>query len=536
MSDTPPLAVPQPAPPASLGGLLAYGLASLTFGLTQGLGNNLFAGNVQAIQSAFGATTSEAAWLTAAYASTSITASLLLFKLRTQFGLRLFAKLGLMLFLAVSLAHLLVNDLRSAVALRAVAGFAGAPLNTLAILYMIELLPQPKKLTVGIALGLIGAQVAVPVARLVSPGLLEIGLWDQLNTLELAMAVLSLAWVYLLPITPPPRAQAFDLVDAVSLPLLVTGLGLLAVVLSLGRWYWWFEAPWLGACLAGGLAALALLVAIELNRERPIIDLHWLSSADMILFGGSMFLARFVLSEQTIGAVGFFQNLGLLNEHMRGMFLVILAATLAGFIGVAFVNRPENRPAIHAVALALIATGAWMESQGTSLTRPPDVYLSQALVAFGGAIFLPAATGWSFAHTLRAGPQYLTSFFAVFVASQNLGGLLGAAMLGTLVTVREKFHSSQIVENLTLGDPLVAQRIAQHGAAYARVLGDPALRGAEGSVLLAQVATREATVLAYNDLFLVVAAVAALCLLGLLLHQSVAWLGRRAAPAPGAAT
>jgi MFS family permease len=528
--------VPQPAPPASLGGLLAYGLASLTFGLTQGLGNNLFAGNVQAIQSAFGATTSEAAWLTAAYASTSITASLLLFKLRTQFGLRLFAKLGLMLFLAVSLAHLLVNDLRSAVALRAVAGFAGAPLNTLAILYMIELLPQPKKLTVGIALGLIGAQVAVPVARLVSPGLLEIGLWDQLNTLELAMAVLSLAWVYLLPITPPPRAQAFDLVDAVSLPLLVTGLGLLAVVLSLGRWYWWFEAPWLGACLAGGLAALALLVAIELNRERPIIDLHWLSSADMILFGGSMFLARFVLSEQTIGAVGFFQNLGLLNEHMRGMFLVILAATLAGFIGVAFVNRPENRPAIHAVALALIATGAWMESQGTSLTRPPDVYLSQALVAFGGAIFLPAATGWSFAHTLRAGPQYLTSFFAVFVASQNLGGLLGAAMLGTLVTVREKFHSSQIVENLTLGDPLVAQRIAQHGAAYARVLGDPALRGAEGSVLLAQVATREATVLAYNDLFLVVAAVAALCLLGLLLHQSVAWLGRRAAPAPGAAT
>lgn len=537
MSDSSPPAAEAPTgpPPATWLQILPYFLASLTFGLTQGLGNNLFAGNVQALQAAFGATTNEAAWLTAAYASTSITAALLLYKLRAQFGLRLFAKLGLVLFLVVSAAHLVVTDLRSAVALRLVAGFAGAPLNTLAILAMIERLPPARKLTTGVALGLIGAQIAVPLARIISPGLLELGLWSQLNLLELSLALLSLAWVYALPITPPPRIRAFDRVDAVSLPLLVIGLGLVAVVLSLGRWYWWLEAPWLGVCLAAGLAALTLLIVIELNRERPIINLHWLSSKDMILFGGSMFFARFVLSEQTTGAIGFFQNLGLLNEHMAGLMWVILGATLAGFLGVACVNQPQNRPAIHAVALALIALGAWMESHGTSLTRPQDVYWPQALVAFGGAIFLPAATGWSFAHTLRSGMQYMTSFFSVFVASQNLGGLLGAAALGTLVTMREKFHSSQIVENLTLSDPMVAQRLHQHGAALARVLADPALRGAEGSVLLGQAATREAYVLAYNDLFLVVSLVATLCLLGLLLHQFAAWLDRRATPAPGAA-
>ncbi|WP_458096977.1 MFS transporter [Roseomonas sp. WA12] len=535
MSETITAAPPSPpapapdVPPATPGWLVVYGLASLTFGLAQGLGNNLVAANIQAVQATFGATTNEAAWLTAAYASTSITASLLLFKLRTQFGIRLFAKLGLALFVAVSLAHFLVHDLRSAVVLRAVSGFASAPLNTLAILYMIELLPPKHKLTIGIALALIGAQIAVPLARIVSPGLLEIGLWHRLNLLELALAILSFAWVLFIPITPPPRGKAFDAVDAISLPLLVVGLGLLAVVLALGRWYWWLEAPWLGSCLAVSLALLAVLVAIELNRERPIVNLHWLSSTDMILFGGSMFLARFVLSEQTTGAIGFFQNLGLLNEHMAGLMWVILAATLAGFIGVAFVNQPENRPAIHAVALAMIALGAWMESHGTNLTRPQDVYLPQALVAFGGAIFLPAAVGWSFGHTLKAGPQYLTSFFAVFLASQNIGGLLGAALLGSFMTVREKFHSSQIVENLTLADPQVAQRIGQYGASYARVLGDPGLRAAEGSALLGQAATREAYVLAYNDVFLLVAAVTALALLGLLLHQLLAWLGRRRA-------
>lgn len=535
MSETTPAGAPEPAPPPAPppgpdrilpGHLLVYGLASLTFGLTQGLGNNLVSANLQAVQATFGATPNEAAWLAAAYSSTSITASILVWKLRTQFGLRLVAKVSLVFLVLLSLAHVVVTDLEAAVLLRAVAGFAGAILNTLAFLYVLEAMPTRHKLTTGIALGLVGSQVAVPLARLVSPSLLQIGLWPQLNLLELALSLLALAWVYMLPITPPPRARVFDRVDAISLPLLTVGMGLVAVVLSLGRYYWWTEAPWLGVCLALGIAMLAGLVAVELNRERPLVNLRWLSSTDMILFGGSMFFARFVLSEQTTGAIGFFQNLGLLNEHMAGMLWVVFGATLAGFVGVSLINRPENRAAIHMVALTLIAVGAFLESRGTNLTRPQDVLLAQGLVAFGGAIFLPPAVGWSFAHTLRWGIQHLTSFFAVFLASQNLGGLLGSAALGTLVTVREKFHSNQIVESLTLADPLVAQRIAQNGAAYARVLGDTALRGAEGSALLAQAATREAYVLAYNDLFLVVAIVSALCLLGLVIHQIIARLGR----------
>jgi MFS family permease len=507
--------------------LAIYSLASLTFGLAQGMGNYIVSSNLQAVQATFGATTNEAMWLMAGYSSTSMTASLLLWKLRTQFGLRLVAKIVLVVLVLLALAHVVVTSLEAAVLLRAVAGFAGAILNTLAFLYILEALPPKHKLTTGIALGLIGSQIAVPLSRLISPRLLEIGFWPQLNLVELALSLMCLAWILVLPVTPPPRAKVFDRVDAISLPLMVVGLGLVAVVLSLGRYYWWLEAPWLGVCLALGIGMLAVLVAIELNRERPLVNLHWLSSSDMILFGGSMFFARFVLSEQTTGTVGFFQNLGLLNEHMTGMLWVIFAATLAGFLGVSLINKPENRPAIHIVALSMITVGAWLQSHGTNLIRPQDVYLSQALVAFGGAIFLPPAVGWSFGHTLKWGIQHLTSFFAVFLASQNLGGLLGAAGLGTFMTVREKFHSSQIVESLTLVDPIVAQRIQQYSASYAHVLGDPALRDAEGLVLLGQVATREAYVLAYNDLFLAVSVVSALCLLGLLIHQLIAWIHHR---------
>ncbi|MDR7031785.1 hypothetical protein J2X35_000466 [Mesorhizobium sp. BE184] len=35
-------------------------------------------------------------------------------------------------------------------------------------------------------------------------------------------------------------------VDAVRSILLAIGFGRLAVLLTTGRFYWWFEAPWLG--------------------------------------------------------------------------------------------------------------------------------------------------------------------------------------------------------------------------------------------------------------------------------------------------
>ncbi|MBO1077067.1 MFS transporter (plasmid) [Roseomonas marmotae] len=499
--------------------MFVYFLASLLFGLTSGLSSNLFTANLLAAQAQFGATTNEVLWLSAAFSATNATATLLLWKFRTQYGIRIFAELGLGFFVLVSLLHLFTDDLNAAVVLRGVAGFATAPLGTLAFLYMLEPLPPSQKLSSGLALGLMGTQLSMPLARVISPDLLQLDLWHGLNVLELGLAMLSFAVIYLLPITPPPRAKVFDRVDILSLPLLALGCGLLSVALTLGRYYWWLEAPWLGVTLAGGIGALTLVLLIEMNRAQPLLHLHFLSSLNMIAFGGSMLILRCVMAEQSTGMVGFFQNLGLLNDHMTGLFWVITAATLAGSLAVACINKPHRAEGIHLVALLLIAAGAWMDSQSTSLTRPQDLYLSQAMMGFGAAIFLPAATSWSFTYLIRTGMQYLPSFLAVFLVSQNFGGLLGSAGLGTLLVYREKFHSSEIVQSLTLQNPAVASRIQQYSGVHAGTLGDPALRGAEGNAMLAQVASRESYVLAYNDVFLTVSVMAMAAIVLLLAHM-----------------
>lgn len=503
--------------------------AALTLGLTQGLGNQLVAGNAQAIQGQFLVTANEAQWLTAAYTATNITATLLLYKVRTQFGLRVFTEAGLALFAALSLLHPLVRDFPSMVALRAAAGFAAAPLSTLAFLYTVSVLAQRFKLSVGLSVGLLGSQISPPLARLLSPHVLDHAGWEGLNTLECGLALLSLAIVLMLRLPPNPRSKVFGLPDAVSFPMLMLGMGLLSLVLSLGRLYWWFEAPWLGWCLAGAVMLLAGAAAIELNRAQPMLELRWMAQPTMLLFTATMLAARFVMAEPVTGAVGFFQNLGLLNENMQGMQMAIIAGTLVGTAISCVLVAPQRAPALHAVGLACIALGAWMESFSTSLTRPPEFYLPQGLIAFGTALFLPAAMAWSLAWVFRTGPRFLMSYLALFLASQVLGQQIGSAVLGTFVTIREKFHSSHIVASLTLQNPNVALRVQQYGAGLRPVLEDTAQRDAQGLARLGQLATREAYVLAYNDLFLVVAAAALLMLLALILHRAMAAL-RAAAP------
>jgi hypothetical protein len=161
----------------------------------------------------------------------------------------------------------------------------------------------------------------------------------------------------------------------------------------------------------------------------------------------------------------------------------------------------------------LVAIAALLDSGATSLTGPPNFYLSQALVGFAAVLFIGPAMAIGLSRTLLAGPQNFISWLVVFLASQNLGGLVGPALFGTLQTVREKFHSNILSQQVLLDNPLDAGRLSGSAQQVSGVIADPALRTAEGAALLSQRVTREANVLAYNDVFIVIAVLAFLLFL-----------------------
>ncbi|AHG41893.1 major facilitator transporter [Pseudomonas syringae CC1557] len=489
----------------------AFALVGVIVALTGGLGNALVIANLPYLQGALGATSQDIAWLPAAYIMTNVSMNLLLVKFRQQFGLRAFTELFLVLYALVTLAHLFVNDIDSAIAVRAAHGMVGAALSTLGLYYMIQAFPQKWRLK-ALVLGIGTAQLATPLARLVSEDLLQIAQWRGLYLFELGMALLSLGCVLLLKLPPGDRFKAFEKLDFLTFGLLASGFALFCAVLSLGRIEWWLEAPWIGIASALSIALICAGLAIEHNRSNPLLITRWLGSGAILRLGLAVILFRIVLSEQSVGAVGFLQALNMGSQQLHTLYMVMLLGSVAGLAVSAMTINPAHLIKPLLISLAMMAVGAWMDSHSTNLTRQSNMYLSQFLLAFGGTFFLGPTLVLGISGVL-ANPRNMVSFSVLFGITQNIGGLIGSAALGTFQIVREKFHSSHIVEHLTLIDPLVQARLQSYSASYGSVIADPALRNSQGIRAMATAATREANVLAYNDVFMLIALIAVLTMI-----------------------
>jgi len=493
-------------PAARRGGYLAIGIL---IGITGGLGNALVTVNLNFAQGTLGLDIDQSAMLTAAYLMTNTTANLLLVKYRQQFGLQRFIRYMLPIYAAATVLHLLVHGFWSSIAVRAASGFAGSALSTLTLLYIMQSMPAPKRLA-GVMLGISIPQLATPLARAISPSLLISGDWHMLYWCELGLTLATLAAVMSLPLPPSERVPAFEKRDFLTVAFLAPGLWLLIAVLTEGRIEWWTERAWMGWALAASVAMIATALVLEHYRENPLINTRWLGTREMARLILVAITVRVLLSEQAFGSVGLFTTLGLINDQMVGLNLVIVAASLAGMVTAVLVFDPADPSRAILLAILLIMLGAFMDANTTNLTRPDSFMFSQALIGFASLLFLAHAMVIGITRALLAGPKHFVSFVVLFGLSQSLGGLAGSALLGTFQIVREKFHSHELVQGILLTDPQVAARVRQGGSSLSGVIADPTLDVAQGTGLLARTVAREANILAYNDVFLLIGVLASL--------------------------
>lgn len=515
-------------------GRLAYAAVGIQIAATGTFGNAVVQANSQTIAGAYGLSQVQAAWIPTVFVMTNACANLMLIKFRQQFGLRFFAEVMLPLFVVISLAHLWATDFTSLLVVRAMSGICSAALSTLGILYLLQAFPAAYRMK-GFVIGIGLASFALPLARIYSPALVDVGGWQSVHLFEVGMSLIALAGVFALSLPFSERRKVFEALDFVSVALFAPGVALLCAVLGLGRYLWWPDNAWLGWALAGSVVLLSATFFVEHSRSRPLIDIRWLASGDILRMAAAILLVRIVLSEQTAGAVGFLQQVGMGQDQLRGLFKVILAATIAGtaISAITLSNRRPYPPI--AIALALISIGAFMDSHSSVLVRPQNVYVSQSLLAFASALFIGPTMMLGLAPLLQKGATHLVSFIVVFSTGQNIAGLAGSSLVGTVVTMRARGHFVRLAEQIVGTDPAASSRIDQLSGAYARILLDPSQRRIAGLTSLQQQVTQQSQVMAYNDIFAVISIIAGLGALW------AAWMHFRAKPpaapsaSPGAA-
>ncbi|MET4896763.1 MFS transporter [Sphingomonadaceae bacterium jetA1] len=527
-----------PGSPASVRHSPALRVAYLTIGvlitITSGLGTALVTANLPQIQGTLGLTPVEGAWLPAVYVMVNLSANLVLFKARQQFGIRHFAEAALLAYLAVTALHLVINDYQTALLVRGVAGFVGAPLSSLGFYYVMQ--GFPKRLlgnSIVVAFGL--TQLALPIAWLLSPALLDLGNWQTLYLFEFALALCTLAAVVSLKLPPGIRIKTFERTDFLTFMLVAPAFGLIAGVLSQGRLQWWSEQPWMAWALIAAMALLFVAFFIEHHRANPLIQTRWIGTAEVARFVIAALAFRLILSEQSFAAVGLLRTLGLGPDQFGLFYLVIIAGVLTGIAIGASTFGPKTMMPMAIASVVLVLVASLIDSDATSDTRPNTMMVSQFMVAVAGALVMAPLILNGIMAAMKRGPDHIITFVILFTMTQTGGGLLGPALYGTIQQYRQHEYSGQMTSHVDPSDPIVAQRLAMQRRVFAARVTDPVLGSAQGTALLQQISTREAHVRAYNDIFRLNAMIAFAFLLWGLWRVGLLMRAARNAPRSAAA-
>lgn len=505
-----------------------YLLIGIFIGITASFQNGLLVANLTQIQGEMGLTPVEGGWISVAYNMTNACITVLLYKIRQQFGMALFSKITLFsLLAATSLQWLVSSHLLDTSAIiiepyyleiiaRGLSGMVASAMTVLAIFYCLQGMPTAKRIS-GLILGFGLVQFGIPLSRVISPYLAVDGQLETLFLFELGLTLICFALINILELPPGNTEKVFEKLDFLSFAFFASGLAALAVFLVQGRIQWW-TTPWLSYPLIIAVVTISIALWIETHRKNPMLQVRWMRSRNIIAFTITGAVMRILLSEQNVGAAGLLANLGYGNDQLITFYAVILAASvLALVISIFRTNAMDlRRPVIFAVAL--IAVGAWLDTDISLNSAPYMFYVSQFMIAFAAVYFMGPMVFEGMFRAIANGPAYIISFSVIFSISQTIGGLAGAAAIQAFTTIRTQIHYADMVSSFNLGDPALMAQVAGAGRMLSTQITDAnqANVAAMGQVL--QGIQRQATVAAYADLFFLMAIIASITTLILLLN------------------
>ena len=485
----------------SMGVRAIYLFIGIFIAISGSLSNGFISANLAIFEGQYSLTPSEVALIPAVYVMANVSSNLLLFKTRQQFGLRVFSEIGLLIFIAVIVLHLFVDNFAMALFVRAISGITSAPLSSLGMYYVMQAFgKQYSKNGLYIALGC--QQLGMPLAWMISPALTNVNHWEVLYTFELGLALCCFAMVVAVKLPRSLKIQVFEKKDFITFILLCSGFGCLCIFLTQGPILWWFDQKWLAYILIAGILLIFFGLWFESQRSNPLIMTEWLSKSATFRFIISAFALRFLLSEQSFAAVQFLKTMGMGPDQFVPLFTVIFFGVLAGTLFSAATFSLERIVTHLFLAEFLILLACALDYRLTSQVRPINFYPSQFLISFATGMFIGPLILTGMMRALKSGATHMVTFIVIFSATQNFGGLVGTAFYSSYQQIRTQSHEQSIKNEMLETDPLVQQRLAIYQANAKLYTLDPSLEKDIAIQNLNQQLSTQAQVNAYNDVIM----------------------------------
>ncbi len=371
-------------------------------------------------------------WVVTAYLIASTVTIPLYGKLSDLYGRRRLMAASIVLFVAGSLLCAIAGSMTELVLARALQGLGAGGLIPLSQAAIADLFPPRER---GRYLGFIGAMwaVAAVAGPLLGGTLTDHASWRWIFWINLPLGALALAVVLRnMPAAGERRHHAIDWTGGAVLSVGATAL-LLACAWG-GTTYPWASAPVVLTGL-GGVALVALFVAVERRAAEPLLPLHLFRIKDLTVATLGCLVIGAVLFGVTVYVPVYVQSVLGASATASGVILMPMALTWV--VVVFFVGQLITRTGRYKV---FPLAGSLLVLCGLGVLTQVDVDTSRLVV--GGALsLLGFGMGISLQPYLLAGqnavgPGEIGVATSSMQFARSMGGSLAVAVLGALLANR----------------------------------------------------------------------------------------------------
>jgi DHA2 family multidrug resistance protein len=452
------------------------------------------------IQGAIGAGIDDGGWVSTSYLITEIIVIPLSGWLAGVFSMRLYLLVNTALFLAFSVACAYAGNLTEMIILRGFQGFTGGVLIPAAFTIIVTMLPRSKQ-PIGLALFALSATFAPAIGPTIGGYLNENYGWEYIFYVNLVPGLVMLGMLFY---ALPKSAMRLGLLkqgDWFGIAFMAVGLGSLQTFLEEGNKDDWFGSQYITNLAIAAVVALSAFLFIELTVKRPLLNLKLLlrrnfglGTLSNVLLGAALYGSSFILPLYLSQVQGY--NAEQIGEVLAWtgipqLIMIPLMPRVMKFV---------DARILIGLGFTLFAASNFMNYALTTDYAAPQLLLPNIVRAIGQALIFTSLTVVASAGIEK---ENAGSASGLFNMTRNLGGAIGIAILQTLLTKREQFHSNVLVQSVSQFNEATRQRITELTRYFlSHGISDPATAQHQAIVAIGRSVRKQATIMAYSDVFI----------------------------------
>jgi MFS transporter, DHA2 family, multidrug resistance protein len=480
-----------------------FGVLAMVTGLFMAIMDvQIVTSSLTQIQGGLSASADEIAWVQTAYliaAVVMVPTTGILSRLLSTRILFVLATLG---FTAASALCASATSLEQMILYRAMQGFCGGAITPGVFPVVYTTFRGPKLATLMVIISVI-LNLSSTLGPTLGGFLTDTFSWHWLFLVNIVPGLLVAGVVWVTIDIDKPDLSLLRHFDLTGLVLMATFLGCLEYALEEGpRWDWLDDGTIRGAVVVSAVASAFFFWRV-LTYHQPIVDLRTFKNRNFAL--GSFY--TFIVGT---GMYGTTYLVPLFLAQVRGFSAMQIGETVvvAGLAQMAmspfsaYVARHLDLRIMLAIGLALFAFSMYLTATLTNQAGFVELFVPQAVRGFALMFcYLPA----NLIALSTVPPDKLKNAAGLYNLTRELGGAIVLASIGTVMNNRLHFHWNRLIEDINPARAAVQQFLeAQTSRFDSLIPGDPTRAATK---LLGNLVQREALVLTYNDVLMLIGCV-----------------------------